>query len=101
MVDGQPLERTRLVEEVCRALTRAELPAGSFAGHSFRIGQHRLLELRIVQSRPWDGGRAQLSNYTSVHLPVTWQGSQDPWPSVICEEGPVYRQGNCNSRPLI
>ena len=38
MVDGQPLERTRLVEEVRRALSRAGLPAGSFAGHSFRIG---------------------------------------------------------------
>uniref|UniRef100_A0A1X7VW89 Tyr recombinase domain-containing protein n=1 Tax=Amphimedon queenslandica TaxID=400682 RepID=A0A1X7VW89_AMPQE len=38
MVDGQPLERTRLVEKVRRALSRAGLPAENFAGHSFRIG---------------------------------------------------------------
>ncbi|XP_011406871.1 PREDICTED: uncharacterized protein LOC105314411 [Amphimedon queenslandica] len=38
MLDGQPLERTRLVEEVRRTLTRVGLPAGNFAGHSFCIG---------------------------------------------------------------
>ena len=38
MVDGQPLERTRLVKAVRRALTRAGLPADNFAGHSFCIG---------------------------------------------------------------
>uniref|UniRef100_A0A1X7TJP6 Tyr recombinase domain-containing protein n=1 Tax=Amphimedon queenslandica TaxID=400682 RepID=A0A1X7TJP6_AMPQE len=38
MLDGEPLERTRLVEEVCRTHTRAGLPAGNFAGHSFHIG---------------------------------------------------------------
>ena len=36
--DGQPLTRPRFVEEVRRALLKANLPARDFAGHSFRIG---------------------------------------------------------------
>lgn len=36
--DGTPLTRTRFVQEVRQALTKANLPAGDFAGHSFRIG---------------------------------------------------------------
>ena len=36
--DGQPLTRQRFVEEVRRALLKANLPAKDFAGHSFRIG---------------------------------------------------------------
>ena len=35
---GQPLTRLQFVEEVRRALQKANLPAKDFAGHSFRIG---------------------------------------------------------------
>ena len=35
---GTPLYRNQLVKEVRAVLTRAGLPAASFAGHSFRIG---------------------------------------------------------------
>ena len=37
-MDGSPLSRTRFVAEVRKALSQANLPASSFAGHSFRIG---------------------------------------------------------------
>ena len=36
--DGTPLTRSRFVDEVRGALTKAKLPAKDFAGHSFRIG---------------------------------------------------------------
>ena len=36
--DGTPLTRGKFVEAVRGALTRANLPAKDFAGHSFRIG---------------------------------------------------------------
>ena len=35
---GSPLSKSRFVESVRSALTTANLPANSFAGHSFRIG---------------------------------------------------------------
>ena len=36
--EGAPLSKTRFVEQVRSALTKARLPADKFAGHSFRIG---------------------------------------------------------------
>ena len=36
--DGSPLTKTKFVDEVRSALTKAGLPAKDFAGHSFRIG---------------------------------------------------------------
>ena len=36
--DGSPLSKSKFVTEVRRALSLANLPAASFAGHSFRIG---------------------------------------------------------------
>ena len=36
--DGTPLTRTRFVQETRTALTKANLPAKDFAGHSFHIG---------------------------------------------------------------
>ena len=36
--DGSPLLKCKFVEEVRSALTKAGLPAGDYAGHSFRIG---------------------------------------------------------------
>ena len=35
---GTPLSRSRFVDSVRSALTKANLPADVFAGHSFRIG---------------------------------------------------------------
>ena len=36
--NGKPLTKLKFVEEVRAALTEANLPAGQYAGHSFRIG---------------------------------------------------------------
>ena len=36
--DGSPLSKCKFVEEVRSALSKAGLPAGDYAGHSFQIG---------------------------------------------------------------
>ena len=73
---GSPLSKSNFVDKVRSALTKANLPADNFAGHSFRVGAATTAaSAGICDSSIQSLGQWKSNYYISELPPNSWQES--------------------------